>query len=190
MAGGAPEEMRMKEDSGTAMPLVFGEGNALRDEYPKVYERNVNIQIVDVGTSQFRVHASLFDVEHNFHAEMLVDVPSGRIDDVQISMTRRPYPTLCPRALENAQKLKGLIIGPGITRRIIEAVGRSEGCVHMVELFAAAVGFVATILIGRRSGLTDQVAYSEEEHRQKWMPILKNSCQVFRIETAESRQKS
>ncbi len=179
----------MNQGESTAMPLVFGEGNGPRDEYPKVYERNVNIQIVDAGTSQFRVRASLFDVEHNFHAELVVDVPSGRIEDVHVSMTRRPYPTFCPRALENAQKLKGMIIGPGITRRIIEAVGRSEGCVHMVELFAAAVGFVATILIGRRSGLTDQVAYSEEEHRQKWMPILKNSCQVFRTETSDRTQK-
>ena len=175
----------MNSDNNKALPLVFGEGNAARDEYPKVYERNVNIQIRDEGTSQFRVRASLFDVEHNFHTEMLVDVPSGRIDDVQISMTRRPYPTLCPRALENAQKLKGMVIGPGITRRIIDAVGRSQGCVHMVELFAAAVGFTATILIGRRSGLSDEVAYSEEDHRQKWMPILKNSCQVFRVEPAE-----
>lgn len=179
----------MSPGEGNAMPLVFGEGNGPRDEYPRVYERNVNIQIIDAGGSQFRVRASLFDVEHNFHAEMAVDVPSGRIEDVQISMTRRPYPTLCPRALENAQKLKGMIIGPGITRKIIEAVGRSEGCVHMVELFAAAVGFTATILIGRRSGLTDDVAYSEEEHRQKWMPILKNSCQVFRVETAETQGK-
>ena len=179
----------MSPGEGNAMPLVFGEGNGPRDEYPRVYERNVNIQIIDAGGSQFRVRASLFDVEHNFHAEMVVDVPSGRIEDVQISMTRRPYPTLCPRALENAQKLKVMIIGPGITRKIIEAVGRSEGCVHMVELFAASVGFTATILIGRRSGLTDDVAYSEEEHRQKWMPILKNSCQVFRVETAETQGK-
>lgn len=180
----------MNPADGNAMPLVYGEGNGPRDEYPRVYERNVNVQIVDVGSSQFRVRASLFDVEHNFHAELVVDVPSGRIEDVQVSMTRRPYPTFCPRALENAQKLKGMIIGPGITRRIIEAVGRSEGCVHMVELFAAAVGFTATILIGRRSNLSDQVAYSEEEHRQKWMPILGNSCQVFRTETAEKKEKS
>lgn len=173
-----------------AMPLVFGEGNGAPDEYPKVYERNVNIQIVDVGTSQFHVRASLFDVEHNFHAEMLVDVPSGRIEDVKLSMTRRPYPTLCPRAIDNAQKLKGMIIGPGITRQIIDAVGRSQGCVHMVELFAAAVGFTATILIGRRSNLMHEIAYSEEEHRQKWMPILQNSCQVFRAETAETKKKS
>ncbi len=179
----------MSSGQGHAMPLVFGEGSTLRDEYPKVYERNVNIQIIDEGASQFRVRASLFDVEHNFHAELLVDVPSGRIDDVQISMARRPYPTLCPRALDNAQKLKGMVIGPGITRRIIEAVGRTQGCVHMVELFAAAVGFTATILIGRRSGLAHEVAYSEEEHRQKWMPILKNSCQVFRVEP-ENKEKS
>lgn len=175
---------------GNAMPLVFGEGNAPRDEFPKVYERNVNIQIIDDGTTQFRVRASLFDVEHNFHSEMVVDVPSGRIEDVQISMTRRPYPTLCPHAMENAQKLKGMVIGPGITRRIIEAVGRSQGCVHMVELFAAAVGFTATILIGRRSNLMHEVAYSEEEHRQKWMPILQNSCQVFRVNPAEKEKKS
>lgn len=184
------KEKGMDPGERTAMPLVFGEGNGPRDEYPRIYERNVNVQIIDGGSSKFRVRASLFDVEHNFHAELVVDVPSGRIEDVEVSMTRRPYPTFCPRALENAQKLKGLIIGPGITRRIIEAVGRSEGCVHMVELFAAAVGFVATILIGRRSGLTDDVAYSEEEHRQKWMPILKNSCQVFRVETAEKKEKS
>ena len=80
-----------------------------------VYERNVNIQIIDAGGSQFRVRASLFDVEHNFHAEMVVDVPSGRFGDLLISMTRHtPSPTLCPRALENAQKLeKGMIIGQG-----------------------------------------------------------------------------
>ena len=43
----------MSPGEGNAMPLVFGEGNGPRDEYPRVYERNVNIQIIDAGGSQF-----------------------------------------------------------------------------------------------------------------------------------------
>ena len=43
----------MSPGEGNAMPLVFGEGNGPRDEYPRAYERNVNIQIIDAGGSQF-----------------------------------------------------------------------------------------------------------------------------------------
>jgi len=174
------------------MPLVLGEVDGGRDEFPKIYERNINVKVFDYGTSQFRVQASLFDLEHSFHAEMLVDVPSGRIEDVTATMAKRPYQTYCPRALENVKKLKGEVIGRGITRKVIELVGRSQGCVHLVEIFQAAIGFTATILIGRRSGLVDDSVENEEQHRQKWFPILRNTCQVFREEPqhATAKEKS
>ena len=68
-------------------------------------------------------------------------------------------------------------------------MGRSQGCVHLVEVFQAAVGFTATLLIGKHSGLEQEYVSSEEEHRQKWMPILKNSCQVFLEEKAPEGNK-
>jgi hypothetical protein len=170
----------MDRNENRAMPLILGEVDGGKDEFPKIYERNINVKVIDTGGPQFRVQASLFDLEHSFHAEMLVDIASGRIEDVAAQMAKRPYQTFCPRALDNVKKLKGEIIGRGISRRIIELVGRSQGCVHLVEIFQAAVGFTATILIGRRSGLVDDVATSEDEHRQKWLPVLKNTCQVFR----------
>jgi hypothetical protein len=43
----AYKETCMNPGDSNAMPLVFGEGNGPRNEYPKVYERNVNIQIID-----------------------------------------------------------------------------------------------------------------------------------------------
>lgn len=175
----------MGAPAGKLMPLVFGEGDFDKSEYPKIFERNINVKVIDTGGPQLRVHASLFDLEHSFHAELLVDIQSGRIEDVAATMAKRPYATYCPRALDNVQTLKGETIGHGIMRRIVQRVGRSEGCVHLVEIFQAAIGFTATVLIGRRSGLEGEFAASEEESRQRWFPILKNTCQVFRVDPVQ-----
>ena len=53
---------------------------------------------------------------------------------------------------------------------------------HLAEIFQAAVGFTATVLIALRSGLTEDRRLSEEENRQRLLPVLQNSCQVFRVE--------
>ena len=161
-------------------PLVFGKVGKDEHDFPKIYERNINVKVIDVGDGKYTVRASLFDLEHSFHGELLINAETSTIEDATAFMSRRPYPTYCPHALENVAKLKGQVIGAGINRRITELVGRSQGCVHLVELFQAAVGFAATLLIGRHSGLEQEYVDSEEEHRQKWMPILRNSCQVFR----------
>ncbi len=174
------------------MPLILADADNERSPLPKIHERNVNVKVIDEGKSYLRVHASLLDVEHSFQAEMVVDIASGRIEDVAAVMAQRPYKTYCPYALDNVQKLKGDVIGPGISRRIIEKVGRNTGCFHLVEIFQAAVSFAATILLGKRArteGLADEMALSEEEHREKWMPYLKNTCQVFRVDALASKEK-
>lgn len=146
---------------------------------PEIYERNINIKIFDRGGSQFQVIASFADQEHVFHAEMIVDIESGRIEKANALMSKRPYQTLCLPALNRVRQLEGQIIGRGISRKVVELLGRSQGCVHLVEIFQAAVGFTATILIGRRSGLRDDPTKSEEENVRMWFPILQGSCQVF-----------
>jgi hypothetical protein len=176
--------------TGKSLPLVFGRVGGEESEFPKIYERNINVKLIDEGTGKLIVRASLFDLEHSFHAELLVDADTSVIEDATAVMSRRPYQTYCPRALDNVVKLKGQVIGVGINRKIIELVGRSQGCVHLVEVFQAAVGFAATLLIGRHSGLEQEYVGSEEEHRQKWMPILRNSCQVFHeAPTTEERKQ-
>ena len=176
--------------SGKSMPLVFGKAGTNPDEFPKIYERNINVKVIDEGQGKYTVRASLFDLEHSFHAELLVNADTSTIEDARAVLSRGPYPTYCPRALDNVAKLRGQVIGVGINRKIIELLGRSQGCVHLVEVFQAAVGFTATLLIGRHSGLEQDYVSSEEEHRQKWMPILRNSCQVFReAEPADAEKK-
>ncbi len=161
-------------------PREPGLGNSAQ---PDIFERNINVKVIDAGGEKIKVLASFLDLEHSFHAEMTVDVATGRIDKTWAAMAKRPYATYCLRALENVHRLNGEVIARGIYRRIVELVGKTQGCVHLAEIFQAAVGFTATILIGLRTGLSEDPWLSEEENRRKWLPVLQNSCQVFRVET-------
>jgi hypothetical protein len=42
--------------------------------------------------------------------------------------------SLCPQITPNFQRLVGLRLGPGFTRKIKELLGGVEGCTHLVEL--------------------------------------------------------
>jgi hypothetical protein len=179
MEDGAPEEAEAMANASESPNLRLA-----AQPQPMVYERNINVKVMDQDNGQFYVQASLFDLEHSFQAEMLVDVATGRIEDAAAVMSKRPYPTYCLRALDNVAKLKGQVIGRGINRKVVELLGRDTGCVHLVEIFLSAVGFTATILIGKRAGRVGVAGMGEEEDRKAWFPILRNSCQVFREENS------
>ncbi|MBZ5702806.1 MAG: DUF2889 domain-containing protein [Acidobacteriia bacterium] len=168
----------MEETSKIGRPLLLAADTG--GKAPRVYERTISVKLIDHGEKAIHVLASLQDIEHSFQAEMIVDVASGRIEQAIAVMARRPYETMCLYALDTVKKLEGQIIGRGINRRIVDLVGKTQGCVHLVEIFQAAVGFTATILIGRRSGLRDDPRKTEFENRELWFPVLKGSCQVFR----------
>ena len=166
------------------IPLVLGGAatEAERRQTPEVFERNINVKVIRRGEQSVQVLASFLDLEHSFDAEMIVDVATGRIEHAKAHMAKRPFENMCLRALDNIRRLEGEIIGRGIYRRITDLIGKSQGCVHLAEIFQAAVGFTATVLIALRSGLTEDRRLSEEENRQRLLPVLQNSCQVFRVE--------
>ncbi len=168
----------MGNDAGDGQPLLLTSdagGNALH-----VFERTISVKLMHHAQKTIHVLASLQDVDHSFQAEMIVDIENGRIERAIAVMAQRPYETICLGALDNVKKLEGQIIGRGINRRIVELVGKSQGCAHLVEIFQAAVGFTATKLINLRSGLHDDPRKTEFENRNLWFPVLKGSCQAFR----------
>ena len=166
------------------VPLVLGGAatDAERHSTPEVYERNINVKVIRRDPGRVQVLASFLDLEHSFDAEMIVEVASGRIEHAKAHMAKRPFQTLCLRALDNIPRLEGEVIGRGIYRRITDLIGKSQGCVHLAEIFQAAIGFTATILIALRAGFIEDPRLSEQEARQKLLPVLQNSCQVFRVE--------
>lgn len=171
------------------MPLVLGSAGSAQDRRstPEVFERNINVKVIRRDPDHVQVLASFLDLEHSFDAEMIVEVKSGRIAHAKAHMAKRPFQTLCLRALDNIQRLEGETIGRGIYRRITDLIGKSQGCVHLAEIFQAAVGFTATVLIAIRAGFIEDPRLSEQEAREKLLPVLQNSCQVFRVEEPAKR---
>jgi hypothetical protein len=174
-----------------SIPLLLGgaSNDAERRSTPEIFERNINVKVIRRGDDRVQVLASFLDLEHSFDAEMLVHVPSGRIEHAKAHMAKRPFQTLCLRALDNIDRLEGEIIGRGIYRRITDLIGKSTGCVHLAEIFQAAVGFTATILIALRSKVTEDRRLSEQENRDRMLPVLQNTCQVFRVEEPAEPRK-
>jgi len=176
--------MDINSQAREAVPLVLGVAttDAERRSTPEVFERNINVKVIRRDPGRVQVFASFLDLEHSFDAEMIVDVATGRIEHAKAHMAKRPFQTLCLRALDNIPRLEGEIIGRGVYRRITDLIGKSTGCVHLAEIFQAAVGFTATILIALRAGFIEDPKLSEQEARAKLLPVLQNSCQVFRVE--------
>jgi hypothetical protein len=174
------------EMTGESRPIPLALGAAAtegdRRSTPEVFERNINVKVIRRDPGRVQVLASFLDLDHSFDAEMIVDVASGRIEHAKAHMAKRPFQTLCLRALDNIQRLEGEIIGRGIYRRITDLIGKSQGCVHLAEIFQAAVGFTATVLIALRAGFIEDPRLTEQEAREKLLPVLKNSCQVFQVE--------
>ena len=165
-------------------PLLLGGAatEAERRRTPEVFERNINVKVIRPGDDRVQVLASFLDLEHSFDAEMLVHVPSGRIEHAKAHMAKRPFQTLCLRALDNIGRLEGEVIGRGIYRRITDLIGKNTGCVHLAEIFQAAVGFTATLLIALRYGLSEKPVINEDESRRNLLPVLQDTCQVFRVD--------
>lgn len=75
---------------------------------------------------------------HDMWLRLTVD-DAFQIRAVEAVTDASPY-SVCGAITSNFQRLVGLTIGPGFTRRVKERLGGAEGCTHLVDL----VGPVAT----------------------------------------------
>jgi hypothetical protein len=69
---------------------------------------------------------------HDMWVRVTLD-DSFLIQAIEAVTDSSPY-RLCPAITPNFQRLVGLRIGPGFTRKVKELVGGVEGCTHLVEL--------------------------------------------------------
>ena len=164
----------------------------MRKDFPKIYERNINVKVIDEGKGKFTVRrASLFDYRST------ASTPSSWwTSQARLSKRRRR----CCRADRIRPIARARWRMPASCKArssVRESAARPSSCwggprdaFTWSKFFRQRFGFTATLLIGRHSGLEQEYVASEEEHRQKWMPILRNSCQVFREEPLQQSKKS
>lgn len=147
-----------------------------------IFERNINIKLMPVDSENFTLNVSLLDLSHSIHATLKININTQEIVDAQAKMMRVPF-SVCHYAENNLKKLVGLKIQRGINKQIAMMVGRNEGCTHLVEMLQSAVRFGAAMLIAKSAGYEsygEGEKLSEEERIARSMPVLKNTCVVFK----------
>lgn len=117
------------------------------------------------------VKAILMDSVHEMVMEVLATPEDLLIKKVTLEMVRVPD-ELCREVVYKVKSLEGLTIGAGITKKVMERVGHSEGCVHVSDLFMEAVKAL-------RQGqfyLSYHNSSSPEAHFEEVKRELKGTC--------------
>lgn len=101
------------------------------------------------------------------------------IQDIEAITDKSPY-QLCPAITPAYATLKGLTIGPGLTRKLKERLGGVHGCTHLTELMGpVATTAFQTIypILARERGR--RIEHTGEEKEKKRPPPLLNTCHAF-----------
>lgn len=102
----------------------------------EAFPRTRITEIFKVAEGVVGVRNVILDPLHHIKVELELDAS----DPLNISilraegvMERVPYP-ICRQPLEQMGRLVGLRVEKGLRDRVVELIGGSEGCVHLVDL--------------------------------------------------------
>jgi hypothetical protein len=124
------------------------------------------------------------DPLHEMLVRLTID-QSYTVVAVECATEHSPH-SACGAILPNFQRLVGLRIGPGWTKRVKGLVGGAEGCAHHLELF----GLMATVafqtmgpLMAREKNQSDSAAAPADVSK-----FLINSCHIWREDGEWARE--
>lgn len=97
------------------------------------FERNITYRLQLAENGMLSLTAALSDRFHNIAVEVQVDPQTLIVQTAHADF--RKYPAVdCPNAAKALQKLPGLVIGKGMSRKLNEALGGIEGCGNLRTL--------------------------------------------------------
>jgi hypothetical protein len=148
----------------------------------EIYERNINASVRRDNDDHIRTKASLLDLNHNMRVEIIVRISDRVITDSQAQMVKTPF-QICGQTAKFAHNLIGLKIERGVTKKMAELMGRSEGCTHLYELAVEAVRLSSNVLLGFSTGDVEwrERKLTDEEFIEKAKSFLANSCLPFKV---------
>jgi hypothetical protein len=156
-----------------------------------LYQRNINVSVHRVDDDRIMLWSTMLDLDHSIRVQLVVDSASRQIVDACGEMLKVPF-GICHQTLANLERLKGMTIERGISKKVAAAVGRNTGCVHLVEVVMSAVRLASPFLIGYGSGLTDRQQleqFTEEEQIQLGKLFLADTCLAYKTNTGETGER-
>ncbi|MDA8333587.1 MAG: DUF2889 domain-containing protein [Peptococcaceae bacterium] len=107
-----------------------------------LFSRYQYVHVESIAPKELVVSGNFMDKHHEIHLRLSIALPGLKISEAGGRFVRCPYER-CQAAAANLGKLTGLTVGPGVKKKIREALGGCGGCVHLVEL---AAGMTSAVL--------------------------------------------
>jgi len=147
----------------------------------EIYERNINAAVRRDDEEHIVTKASLLDLNHNMRVEIRVRIADRTIVGALAQMTKTPF-MVCHETARFADNMVGLRIERGVTKKLSDLFGHSEGCTHLYELAVEAVRLSSNVLLGFETGDEEwrERKLSDEEFIARAKGFLKNSCLPFK----------
>ena len=167
------------------------------DEKPHFFSRNISLNAFEKGPDRFVLRGTLTDqrllpyrqylsgemhepgVIHDMEVEMEISIPDLRIISALAHMPAVPNED-CVKIRDSIEKIVGLSINRGFTRKVRDLLGESRGCLHLTNLVLTMGSAAAQALWAYFS--------SRKEHertrrfRDLDADLLVNSCWLWRPE--------
>jgi hypothetical protein len=139
---------------------------------------DIEARIVDTKTYTFhnhdRGHIAAGDALHDMSLRVTVD-DDLVIRAVEAVTDASPF-TICGAVTPNFQRLVGLSIGAGFAARVREALGRAEGCTHLVDLLKPLAATAYQTLHAAREEKRKQAAPTQR-------PRILDTCYALRSDS-------
>ncbi len=84
---------------------------------------------------------------HEMHLRLTVD-DALTIRALELAMDHHPY-AYCSGVIPNFQRLVGLTIGPGFSKKLFKEVGHAQGCTHVVWLIQCCATVALRTVAGK-----------------------------------------
>ena len=148
-----------------------------------VSKRDIGIEAFELENGNLMLEATFLDPYHLIRLNLHINPNTKEIVHTKSEFGNHPHAD-CPLIAIKAQLLVGLKIERGITRKVSERIGGSEGCIHLRELALETINFAATALIGYDEGFglmsRDFNLLDENKKFDLSQHLLKDSCHVYK----------
>ena len=148
-----------------------------------VSKRDIGIEAFELENGNLMLEATFLDPYHLIRLNLHIDPKTKTITYAKCEFANHPHGA-CPLVALKAKLLIGIKIERGVTRKVSERIGGSEGCIHLRELTLETINFAATALIGYDEGFglmsRDFNMLDEDKKFDLSKELLKGSCIVYK----------
>jgi hypothetical protein len=141
-----------------------------------MYEKTEKYSVNAIPGQGFEIKGLWMDDVHELHSRLVVNADNYEIVEAEAQGSSVPF-AICHEGLKCIKKVKGIKVGPGLTKEIYQKLTGQNGCIHLAEL---VVNSIKALIQAASREIPDWM--DEDAYRNKFFELEKlyrNKCVYF-----------